>query len=127
MKKMFFFLLFIMTFQYNVNCQSLNNPLEFQKNLYDIETITKDSIIKKSFKFKNVGKQNVLLTKLDKSCTCSKAYFYKNDTLISPGEEGKIIMEVDTKNKYGKFMVYVVLIANTEQKFYKLILKGNKQ
>jgi len=86
--------------------------------------IKTDSIITVEFIFKNNSDTVIDITGIDKSCTCTNVKL--NNKKLSPDESSCVYMTVDTNKKKGKFKEWSVLIASTEQKFYKLTVSGEK-
>lgn len=103
--------------------QKKEKDLVFENNLLDVGTVNDDTLITHVFKVKNVSEGLIQIIDTQKSCTCSSLILDKKT--FQPGDVGQIIMKVNTKGKSGKFSVFGILIANTEQKYYKLMLRGN--
>ena len=84
---------------------------EFEKEVEDFGTITQGEIVEKSFRFKNVGKSNLLISSAHGSCGCTVAEYPEKP--IAPGEEAVIKVKFDSNGKQGKQHKTVTLVANT--------------
>ena len=95
----------------------------FQNLSYDfgemIQGDKKDCI----FYFMNVGKSNLLISKVSTSCGCTSSMFTEEP--IRPGGEGKIVITFDSKGKSGNISNYVVVSANTYPAQTVLTLHSN--
>lgn len=105
--------------------ESDKQKLKFQNYVYDLGVLYSDTIITKEFLYENVSQDTVRFIDIDKSCTCTNIFL--NKIIIPPNEKGLVRLTVDTENKYGKFLVNGLLIADTPQKYYKLIIKGERK
>ncbi len=95
---------------------------EFEKEVQDFGTITQGEIVEKTFRFKNVGKSNLLISSAHGSCGCTVADYPEKP--IAPGEEGVIKVKFDSNGKQGKQHKTVTLVANTVPNTHVLTLKG---
>ncbi|MFV0503581.1 MAG: DUF1573 domain-containing protein [Lachnospirales bacterium] len=97
--------------------------LEINNRNFNFVDAKQDTLISKTFVFKNISKKDITLSISSASCTCTKTELNKKK--LMPGEEGELLMQFDTKNKVGESKVYTIIEANTKQKFYKFLIYGN--
>ena len=78
------------------------------------------------FKFKNVGKQPLLITNASASCGCTIPTFEKSPVL--PGKTGEIKVVFNTAGKGGQPFnktIYITSNAASEKPTYEIFIKGN--
>lgn len=78
--------------------------------------------IKHTFKFKNTGKEPLLISKVKPSCGCTTPSYSKE--LVPPGGDGFIDVTVDTSGKSGLQNNTVTVFLNTGERTKTLRLKG---
>lgn len=106
--------------------QNWNPPLEFEKETHDYGTIKNGSDGTCEFRFKNTGKEPILITNAKGSCGCTVPEYPKEP--IAPGKTGVIKVTYDTKrtgaiNKNVTLTVSNVSKDKTGSK--TLYIKGN--
>jgi hypothetical protein len=95
---------------------------EFEKEVEDFGKITQGEIVEKTFRFKNVGKSNLLISSAHGSCGCTVAEYPEKP--IAPGEEAEIKVKFNSNGKQGRQQKTVTLVANTVPNTKVLTLKG---
>jgi hypothetical protein len=75
----------------------------------DIGVIAKGEVIKHAFIVKNAGKSDLHITDVKPSCGCTVPEF---DKVIKPGGEGKITLNVDTKNFQGPISKSALIVSD---------------
>lgn len=88
----------------------------------DFGKVIKDTIISKTYVYKNIGEKPLILENYTVSCNCTDISFSKK--IIKPQESGKIILNLNTQDKHNYVNIYCVLIFNTKQKYYKISMNG---
>ncbi|MDQ3192310.1 MAG: DUF1573 domain-containing protein, partial [Bacteroidota bacterium] len=78
---------------------------------YDFGVITQGEKISFSYKFKNTGKTNLIITSAKGSCGCTVPEYPKKP--IAPNGEGKIEVVFDSDGKSGKQNKTVTILSNT--------------
>ncbi len=104
-----------------VNLEDLPK-FEFEKDTHDFGSITEGEKVAYSFKFKNTGKSDLLISSASGSCGCTVPNYPK--TPIKPGESALIDVTFDSSGKQGKQTKTVTLIANTQPNTNILTIKG---
>lgn len=99
------------------------DSLAFERTLKDLGDIVEGCVISHKFEFTNAYNRMVNLSILEKSCNCTDVILSKKD--LNANDQGYIELIVDTTGKCGAFYSYVIISANTKQKFYKIGIKGN--
>ena len=84
---------------------------EFEKTEHDFGKIMEGEVVSYSFKFKNVGGSDMLISNAFGSCGCTVPSYPKEP--IKPGASGVIDIKFDSNGKQGKQTKTVTLIANT--------------
>lgn len=113
----------LITFMF-VSCSMFGQSANLKfltKRIIICGTLTKDTIINKTFRFINNGSDELKIEKIYKSCTCTKVELTKKK--FKPNEEGLITIAVDTKNKIGEQEVIVHIIANTKEIDHVIMVK----
>ncbi len=91
---------------------------------YDFGTIDQaDGKVTHVFKFKNTGKEPLVISNAKGSCGCTVPEWPKEP--IAVGESGEIKVEFDPKNKKGNQSKSVTITANTEPVNTILQIKAN--
>lgn len=95
---------------------------EFEEEIKDFGTISQGEIVSASFKFKNAGETNLIISSAKGSCGCTVPEWPKEP--IAPGEEGVISVKFDSNGKQGKQNKTITLVANTQPNTKVIALKG---
>lgn len=85
--------------------------LTFEKLEYNFGRVIKGEKLSYSFKFKNTGKSNLIISSARSSCGCTTST--PPQAPIRPGESGEIGVTFDSKNQKGEVSKLVVVSANT--------------
>ena len=97
----------------------------FSEEIHDFGRVIQGEKVSFSFKFKNVGKSNLIITDAKGSCGCTIADYPK--TPILPGGEGTIDVKFNTEGKKGYQNKTITLIANTQPNTKVLTIKAQIQ
>lgn len=95
---------------------------EFVEKVKDFGQITQGEIVSTSFRFKNVGQSDLIISSAQGSCGCTVPEWPKEP--IKPGEEGVIDVTFDSNGKKGMQNKTITLVANTVPNTMVLALKG---
>lgn len=96
-----------------------NGRFECLETSYNAGTVTKDTILNKTFHLKNIGTQPLKIKEFKTSCDCTSASF--NDSIIYPQDTAFFKMQVDTKGKFpGLHQIDGIIKTNGEKTFYRL-------
>jgi len=85
--------------------------IEFEKTDHDFGTITQGEQAEYSFKFRNTGTADLLISAAQASCGCTVPEFSKEP--IKPGAQGTIKVKFDSNYRLDAFEKAVVVTANT--------------
>ncbi len=85
---------------------------DFSEKEYDFGTITSGEKVTHVFKFKNTGKEPLVIQNAKGSCGCTVPEWPREP--IAPGKSGEIKVQFDSKNKQGKQTKNVTITANTD-------------
>jgi len=103
--------------------ENKNSPIfEFVEDVKEFGQITQGEIVSTTFRFKNVGTTNLIISSAQGSCGCTVPKWPKEP--IKPGEEGVIDVTFDSNGKYGTQNKTVTLVANTVPNTKVIALKG---
>lgn len=90
----------------------------FTKEIHKFGEISEGEILVCEFYFKNIGDANLIINTIESSCGCTVVKWDKSP--IKVGEESKITVEFDSKNRYGKQYKVLTIFANTKRKVKEL-------
>jgi len=95
---------------------------EFEEEVKDFGKITQGESVKTIFKFRNVGKSNLIISSAQGSCGCTVPQWPKEP--IKPGEKGEIEVVFNSEGKSGLQNKTITLVANTIPNTKVIALKG---
>jgi len=98
---------------------------QFAEETHDFGKIIQGEKVSYSYKFKNVGKSDLIITDARGSCGCTIADYPK--TAITPGSEGTIDVTFNTEGKKGFQNKTITLISNTQPNTKVLTIKASIQ
>ncbi|AMS26664.1 hypothetical protein AEM51_06135 [Bacteroidetes bacterium UKL13-3] len=98
------------TNQTTISAQS-GAVIEFEKTDHDFGTITQGEQAEYNFKFRNTGKQDLLISSAQASCGCTVPEYSKEP--IKPGAQGSIKVKFNSDYRLDAFEKAVVITANT--------------
>lgn len=93
----------------------------FENEIINYGTINQNTDGNRIFKFKNIGKQPIIINKIKSSCGCTVAS--KPNKPIMPGETSEINIKYDTK-RIGAFSKTITITSNADQPIKQLKIKG---
>ena len=100
-----------------------NQPFfEFVEEVIDFGTITQGETVSTNFKFRNVGKKDLIISSAQGSCGCTVPEWPKEP--IKPGGEGVIAVTFNSNGKQVLQNKTVTLVANTIPNTKVIALKG---
>ena len=85
--------------------------MEFEKMDHDFGTITQGEQAEYNFKFRNTGKQDLLISAASASCGCTVPEYSKEP--IKPGAQGSIKVKFNSDYRLDAFEKMVTVTANT--------------
>ncbi|MEE9350163.1 MAG: DUF1573 domain-containing protein [Flavobacteriaceae bacterium] len=94
---------------------------EFESEVIDYGKIAPNSDRNRAFKFKNIGKSPIIISRVKPSCGCTVPS--KPNRPIMPGETAEIKVNFTTK-KAGKFSKSITVTSNASKKTIQLRIKG---
>ncbi len=95
---------------------------EFQSEEHDFGKIQQGEKVSYVFKFKNVGKSDLIISDAKASCGCTVADYPK--TPVKPGVEGEISVSFNSEGKKGIQNKTVTLLANTQPNSKVITIKA---
>jgi len=96
--------------------------ISFYNTIHNYGTIEQGDKIEYKFKFKNVGKSELVVMDATASCGCTKPSY--PFIPIGPGEEGYIGVIFDSKGKLGRQKPSIVITTNADPATYTIYLEG---
>ncbi|MBX2985280.1 MAG: DUF1573 domain-containing protein [Bacteroidia bacterium] len=107
----------------NPNGASQGMP-EITFNVYDHDfgTITEGEVVETTFKFKNNGTANLLISDAKGDCGCTVPVFPKEP--IKPGQESKITVSFNSSGKVGENTKRVTVTTNSKEANAYLTIKA---
>jgi hypothetical protein len=94
--------------------------IKFRKEIQDFGTTHEGNILTHIFKFRNMGKSDLVIQEITSSCSCvtSKLNIYT----VPPGEKGEIEVSFDTQGLKGKQIHSIEIKSNAVQNSKELII-----
>lgn len=96
--------------------------MAFDKTEHDFGTITSGDKVDYSFKFKNSGEADLIITNAVGSCGCTIPEYPKE--AIKPGESAKMKVSFNSAGKHGQQQKTVTITTNTEKGTESLTIKA---
>lgn len=94
----------------------------FEKEVHDFGTIVQGEKVAYSFKFKNSGDSDLIITSAKGSCGCTVPEWPQDP--VAPGAEGVIDVVFDSNGKSGQQNKKVTIVANTVPNTTVLAING---
>jgi hypothetical protein len=95
---------------------------KFEEESHDFGKILQGESVSYSFKFRNAGKSDLIISDVSTSCGCAVPSFPK--TPIRPGEAGSIKVTFNSAGKRGFQNKNIVIVANTQPNTFVLRIKA---
>lgn len=108
----------------NADTSSLPKFL-FEEEIHDFGRVIQGEKVSYSFKFKNAGKSDLVITDAKGSCGCTIADYPKKP--VKSGESGTIDVKFSTEGRKGFQSKTVTIIANTQPNTKVLTIKAMVQ
>ena len=86
--------------------------IEFSKKVHDFGEINEGDTVETTFKFKNTGKSELVITKIKASCGCTVPSNWSREPLM-PGQEGEFTVKFNSKNKPNAQSKTITVTCNT--------------
>ncbi len=97
--------------------------VQFEESEYNFGKIKEGDKVVHNFKFKNTGKEPLIINSAKGSCGCTVPEWPKEP--IAPGASGEIKVEFNSKGKSGQQSKSVTIMANTDPNPSHLTIKGD--
>lgn len=95
---------------------------KFEKEEHDFGVIIMGEKVSYTFKYRNVGKKDLVISYAKGSCGCTVPKYSKEP--LKPGEEGYIEVIFDSSGRRGMQSKTITLRANTQPNTKKLKITG---
>lgn len=118
-------ILFLATISLNAQTEAVNDNapnIEFDKTVHDYGTIYQNADGNCEFKFKNTGKEPLILTTVRSSCGCTVPK-WPNEPIL-PGQSDVIKVKYDTR-RLGVIHKQITVRSNATNATVVLTIKGN--
>ncbi len=87
--------------------------IKFENDVLDFHTINDGEKVTGSFKFKNTGKHDLVISDVSANCGCTVADYPHNE--IKSGQEGTISVTYDSKGSKGmRVQKQITVLSNTD-------------
>ena len=97
--------------------------IQFESVTHNFGKVIQGERLSYSFKFKNTGHSNLIISYVETSCGCTTSAPPKEP--IKPGDSGEIKVTFDSKTKSGEVSNQVLITANTYPINTLLTVKAN--
>lgn len=91
-----------------------NTSIEWRAKSWDFGNLSRGEEVAHTFYFKNTGKHNLLIHKIETGCGCTTVDYDKAP--VPPGKEGKIEIAFNSAGRYGKQYKEISIFANIPEK-----------
>ncbi|MFT4061959.1 MAG: DUF1573 domain-containing protein [Edaphocola sp.] len=85
----------------------------FPEEHFDFGKVKEGEKVRHSFKFRNTGKNPLMISDAQASCGCTVPTFSREP--VMPGNEGDIVVEFNTKGRKGKNHKNVLITSNADR------------
>lgn len=102
--------------------QSILPVFQFEETEHNFGKILEGETVAYNFKFKNIGKSDMIITEVSTSCGCTVPSFSK--TPIPPGKEGVIRIAFNSQGRRGFQSKNILVVANTQPNTTVLHIKA---
>lgn len=96
--------------------------IKFETENYNFGTVEEGTKVKYAYKFKNEGKNPLIIESANASCGCTVPTYSKEP--IPPGGTGEIVAEFDSQGRPGETNKTITVTSNTEPSTTVLNIKG---
>jgi uncharacterized protein DUF1573 len=96
--------------------------MEFVKTTHDFGKVIEGEIVTFSFKFKNTGKSDLVISRVSTSCGCTASEY--PEQAIKAGKEGIVKISFDSDNRKGFQSKTATILANTQPNKTSLRIKA---
>ncbi len=97
--------------------------MTFENDTFEFGTVNEGDVVEATFKFKNTGNGDLIITKAKASCGCTVPEWPRNKR-IKPGEEDVITAKFNTLHKRNNQSKTITLTTNTAKGKEYVKLKG---
>ncbi|MEO5645138.1 MAG: DUF1573 domain-containing protein [Bacteroidia bacterium] len=97
--------------------------MKFETEVHDFGKISQGERVSYSFKFKNIGGSNLIISEAHGSCGCTVPKFPKDP--VAPGQEGVIDVEFSSEGKHGVQEKTVTLSTNCSPSTKVITIKAD--
>jgi hypothetical protein len=105
----------------NANCFA-QAKLEIKDAKKNFGFVKKGEVVKMEYDITNTGKEPLLITGTEISCSCTSATYPQQP--IAPGQNAKIEVQFDTKTVYDRQDRTLLILSNDPKGPHKLRFKG---
>lgn len=85
--------------------------IKFDTTQLAMGTLKEGENFKHEFGFKNIGKDTLIIRKIQSNCSCVKTQL--RDTIVPPGKTSSLLVDFSTNNRSGTQKKYVYVISNS--------------
>ena len=87
--------------------------MSFEETNHDFGNVKAGETVEHTFKFKNTGSSDLVISNAKASCGCTVPSYTK--TPVGPGQEGEVSVSFNSAGKSGNQNKSVTITANTEK------------
>ena len=111
-------------FSLSAYSQEENGPdFKFDETKHDFGDIIQGDAVEHNFKFTNVGKEPLLISRIVTTCGCTAPTWPKEP--VKPGESGKIKIVFNSTGKIGRQNKVVTILSNSVNQKDQLFIVAN--
>ncbi len=96
--------------------------IKFEEENHDFGLILQGEKVSYTFKFKNIGKSDLIVDDVSTSCGCTVPKFSREP--IAPGENGEVEVIFDSNNRQGRQFKTITVWTNSQPNKTKLQIES---
>lgn len=90
--------------------EKMRTEIEFINPSYAFGKVTEGETVMHTFKFRNIGNENLIISNIDTGCGCTTAQYTTEP--IAPGREGIVEIAFNSSGRMGKQYKEIRIFAN---------------
>lgn len=94
----------------------------FNEKKHDFGKISRGEVLCYAFKYKNTGKENLIIKSIETDCGCTVVDYNKKP--LAAGQERKLEISFNSTGKYGSIYKEIRIFANTADSPIKLYISA---
>ncbi|MBR4440010.1 MAG: DUF1573 domain-containing protein [Bacteroidales bacterium] len=94
----------------------------FDTTVFNFGTILEGEQVSTEFVYRNTGKADIIISKIETSCGCTVPEYDKDP--VRPGDKGSIRVRFDSNGKSGTQYKTIRIFSNSRDDIFELVITG---